>query len=139
MSNLTTVQEIYAAFGRGDIPGILERLNDDVVWDGGDGPASRLVPWMEPRHGRDAVPAFFEALRAVEITRFEPLYYLTDETHVAAVIGLAATVRETGRSMADDELHLWTFDADGEVIAFRHYVDTAKQLEAMGITLEAAA
>src|SRR3569833_2345685 len=127
MDNLTMVQEIYAAYGRGDIPAILERLDEDVIWDGGDGPSSRLVPWMQPRQGRAAVPAFFEALQAIDITRFEPLAFLTDATHVAAVIGIDATVRATGRSMSDDELHLWTFGPDGRVTAFRHYVDAAKQ------------
>ena len=33
MSNLQTVQDIYAAFGRGDIPAILDELADDVRWD----------------------------------------------------------------------------------------------------------
>jgi ketosteroid isomerase-like protein len=28
-----TVQEIYEAFGRGDVPAILDRLTDDIAWD----------------------------------------------------------------------------------------------------------
>ena len=35
MSNLATVQGIYAAFRRGDIPAILECLAEDVVWEYG--------------------------------------------------------------------------------------------------------
>ena len=30
--NVQAVQDIYAAFGRGDIPGIVERLAPDVTW-----------------------------------------------------------------------------------------------------------
>ncbi len=33
MSNLGTTQAIYEAFGRGDIPFILDQLADDVAWE----------------------------------------------------------------------------------------------------------
>ena len=32
-ANVAAVEAIYAAFGRGDVPSILERLADDVRWD----------------------------------------------------------------------------------------------------------
>ena len=31
--NIEIVQQAYAAFGRGDIPGILEHIDDRVVWN----------------------------------------------------------------------------------------------------------
>lgn len=36
----------------------------------------------------------------------------------------------TGGRFADEELHLWTFDDQGLVARFRHYVDTAKHIAA---------
>ena len=33
MSNLPTVQSIYEAFGKGNIPAILDVLSDDVGWE----------------------------------------------------------------------------------------------------------
>ena len=33
MSNIETVKSIYEAFGRGDVPAILDKLADDVDWD----------------------------------------------------------------------------------------------------------
>ena len=33
VSNLATVRGIYAAFGRGDIPAILDALAEDVEWE----------------------------------------------------------------------------------------------------------
>ena len=33
MSNLATVQSIYEAFGKGDVPSILDTLADDVEWE----------------------------------------------------------------------------------------------------------
>lgn len=32
-SNIQTVQEIYAAFGRGDIPAIPGHLAENVIWE----------------------------------------------------------------------------------------------------------
>ena len=52
MPDLTaTVQELYAAFGRGDIPAILAKLADDVVWES-EGPA--IVSFSGIRHGKTA-------------------------------------------------------------------------------------
>ena len=42
MSNLTTVQDMYDAFSKGDVPSILGHLADDVVWDMEQGPATFL-------------------------------------------------------------------------------------------------
>ena len=33
MGNAETVQGIYEAFGRGDIPAIMERMSETVEWD----------------------------------------------------------------------------------------------------------
>jgi ketosteroid isomerase-like protein len=38
MGNLETVQKVYEAFGRGDVPAILDELADDVRWDVWDPP-----------------------------------------------------------------------------------------------------
>jgi hypothetical protein len=32
--------------------------------------------------------------------------------------------------LRDEELHLWTLDDHGKVIGLRHYVDTAKHIDA---------
>ena len=73
-----TVEAIYAAFGRGDIPGILGALREDVEWE--HDATDHGIPWLAPRQGRAQVMAFFEALRAVDIRRFEPKRILADDT-----------------------------------------------------------
>lgn len=70
MSHIETVQAIYAAFGRGDVPAILGHLAADVEWEYGNKDAG--VPWLKPRRGRDSVVEFFQALGAVDFTKFEP-------------------------------------------------------------------
>jgi hypothetical protein len=87
MTNTETVQEIYAAFGRDDVPAILERLAEDVVWEYGVN--STDVPWLQPRRGRSDVGKFFEAPGAVEITKFQPkqFYRVDTRQRLAALRG----------------------------------------------------
>ncbi len=127
MDNIRTVQEIYAAFGRGDVPAILDRLASDVVFDPDfDGTA----PWLSRREGREGVADFFSALAALEIHAFEPRNLMAGGDQVAVTIRIGATVKATGEALPEDEMHLWTFGPDGLATEMRHYVDTAKHAEA---------
>lgn len=49
MDNKQIVQTIYAAFGRGDIPAILEQLDDNVDWEYGYRNAPDPVPRCRQR------------------------------------------------------------------------------------------
>jgi ketosteroid isomerase-like protein len=134
MSNSQTVQSIYEAFGRGDIPAILDNLADDVRWEhwpDGNGGACRGVPWLQPRSSREEVPGFFEALGALEFHEFRPSELIESNDRVLALIEVDLAVKETGHRFRDSEIHLWTFGEDGKVSEFRHYVDTAKHVEAL--------
>jgi hypothetical protein len=116
------VEAIYAAFGRGDIPTIIDALSENVEWE--HDAADYGIPWLTPRQGRAEVAGFFEALRALDIRRFEPKRLLADGSMVIALIHVEIVVRVTGRAINDVELHLWTFDPQGKVARFRHVVDT---------------
>ena len=116
------VESIYAAFSRGDLLTILDALREDVEWEHDS--TDHGIPWLAPRQGKAQVGGFFEALRALEIRRFEPKRILADANMVVAVIHVEIAVRATGRSFSDLELHLWTFDANGKVARFRHVADT---------------
>jgi hypothetical protein len=73
MTPIERVQQMYGAFGRGDIPAILEALADDVEWEYNAFP--NPVPWLQLRKGRAEVAKFFEALAAVQFTQFEPKHF----------------------------------------------------------------
>jgi uncharacterized protein len=133
MSNLQTVQDIYAAFARGDIPAILDEVADDVRWDhlpDGGGAQRHDVPWLRARTGRDDVAGFFEALGALDFHEFAPTAFLADGDLVVALIDEDATVTATGERIRDAAAHVWTFGPDGRVTEFRHVADTAKHVEA---------
>ena len=129
MSNLETVQSIYAAFGRGDIPFILSQMSDDVDWEYG---LDSDVPWLRKRRGPAGVGEFFNALAAVEITRFEPHTLLDGDDVVVALIDIALTVKQTGASLTEeDEVHIWRFDEHGKVARFSHKPDTHAHWQAV--------
>ncbi len=79
-ANIKAIQTIYAAFGRGDVPAILEMLAEDVKWRLQSGSkAGAAVPWYESLNGRNNVPKFFAALGAnADFTKFEPHAFVGD-------------------------------------------------------------
>lgn len=131
MTPIETIQQIYAAFGRGDVPAILALLADDVEWEYGTFP--NPVPWLQPLNGRDQVPKFFEALMSnVEMNAFVPKHILNDGRFVVAVCDAEFTVRATGkRVVEDEEVHLWHLNDRGLVQRFRHRCDTRQQALAL--------
>ena len=90
MSNLETIQHVYEAFGRGDIPAILERLAEDVRWEQwptGNSAQEQGVPYMKPRSGREAVGGFFQDVQEdFEMNSFNPRAFLEGGDHVAVLI-----------------------------------------------------
>lgn len=133
MSPIETVRQIYAAFGRGDVPAILQHLAEDVEWEYATAP--NPIPWLQPLSGRVQVPRFFEALFAhVEITQFEVTKIFGDAATVVDLVTLHYTARATGRQVQEvDEVHIWHFNAAGQVQGFRHRADTLLQARSAGL------
>lgn len=120
--NLRVVQQIYEAFGRGDVATIMDLLADDVDW------ASEADQDIAPWHGRRTkaeVPAFFQAIgETLDVSEFTPLSFTSNDTDVMTVIRFGFTVRGTGKSGAMDLHHWWRF-RDGKVVLYRGTEDTA--------------
>jgi ketosteroid isomerase-like protein len=128
VSNIPTVQAIYGSFGQGDVPAILSKLAEKVEWDDD---ASGDTPFLVPRRGRDGVGKFFEALGAADFTNFAPTAFLESGNVVVALIDVTFKVKATGRSVSQlDEAHIWRFNDKGEVVNFRHRVDTLQHHKA---------
>jgi ketosteroid isomerase-like protein len=133
MSNLATVRSIYEAFGKGDVPAILEQLAEDIEWESwADNFSVRAgVAWMTLRSGRQNVAQFFEVVGKFEIVDIQVLNFLEGGNQVAVEFVIEARLPGWGgRSFRDEEMHLWTFDDSGKVTRLRHYTDTAKQIAA---------
>jgi ketosteroid isomerase-like protein len=127
VSNVNTVKGIYEAFGRGDVPAILDRLDDHVEWETAI-PVPE-VPWLQTRRGKANIPGFFESLAPLKITRFEPLTFFESGDKVFVLLVLEADTR--GKHYAFPlEGHLWQFNAAGKVVKFDHLADTALMIKA---------
>jgi ketosteroid isomerase-like protein len=134
--NVTTIATIYEAFGRGDVPRILDLLADDVEWESwADNRAQRGgVPWLAAKRGKAGAAEFFQCVAThMQVRDFQVLSLMAGGNQVAAEIVIEADITASGRRYRDEELHLWTFDGGGKVTRFRHYVDTAKHLEAASL------
>jgi len=114
---------VYEAFGRGDIPALAEVMADDIEWtipgDPNDNPTAGTC------RGKDEVLAWFGRLAEdLDFTAFEPRDFIAQGDKVVSIVHAEATVRSTGRSVANDEAHVWTFK-DGKLARFQIYFDTA--------------
>lgn len=131
-NNVDTVKSIYEAFGKGDIPTIIDCLADNVQWEQWDDNSAQKagVPWMQAQKGKQGVIDFFNIVGELEVKDFQVLSIMANETQVAAEFIFEARVPSTGNHYRDEEIHLWTFNEEGKVIGLRHYADTAKLIAA---------
>lgn len=130
-ANADRVAVIYAAFGDGDVPAIIDTLADDVAWDvwPEHSAQSAGVPHLQARRGPREVSEFFAGIVDWSVNDFRVLDVIGTGRQVVAQVAVDFTL-PSGRRLVDEELHLWTFDALGRVVAFRHYCDTAKHIAA---------
>jgi ketosteroid isomerase-like protein len=122
MSNVDTVKQMYGAFGKGDIPAIVDRMDENVAWD--TQTSVPHVPWLAPRRGKTNVPAFFESLTPLHFTRFEPHTFFADGDKVFALIHIEVEANGK-RYVCPNEGHLWRFGRDGRIVEYQHVTDTA--------------
>jgi hypothetical protein len=120
--NVKVVQDAYAAFGRGDIQGILDSLTDNVEWRT---PGEGLLPQGGTHHGKDGVSNFFQTVsQTMQFGRFEPKTFVAQGDIVVATGYYDGTVKTTGRHFEADFAMKFTFQGD-KVAKFQEYTDTA--------------
>jgi ketosteroid isomerase-like protein len=130
-ANLAVVSSIYDAFGRGEIGFILDQIADDCAWESwldNYGQKAGLPP-MQPRHGRAGVAEFFDYVATMQIQDFQVLDMLAGDRQVVVEVQISVAM-PGGGTLTDEELHLYSLNDRGKVNRMRHYVDTAKQIEA---------
>jgi hypothetical protein len=126
--NVQIAQAGYAAFGRGDLPAILELLTDDIEWIEA-GPAD-VIPTAGTYRGKEEVARFFAALgENLEIHKFEPHKFIAHDDDVVVLISSEGTVKRTGRKVTDHLAHVWTFTG-GKLARFESFGDTAARAAA---------
>ena len=125
---VATVQSMYSAFGRGDIPALLSSLSNEIDWRINVDPAApgaKRIPDFRPFRGKEGVQAFFSIIDSeLEFHSFQPVSFLTGGNEVAVRVQMELTVRSTGQRMKTESIHYCTFGADGKLVRFVEYMDT---------------
>ena len=128
--NVQTVKDLYAAFGRGDVPAILECVSNDTHWS--FNAVDRTVPWYEPVTSKSTLPKFFQSLAEnLDIHAFEPKRFFDSGDDVLSHVHIDYTVKKTGRRVTQEQIHWWTFDAQGKIARQLHFEDTAQVVSAV--------
>ena len=123
--NLKVVQEMFSAFGEGNIQAGLNIYSESVDFQS---PVTRTGPpeitWAKPRHSREEVAEYFnELFRMVQPERLETIWFIAQDDRVVVEGKNRGTVKSTGRSYEHDWVMIFTV-RDGEIVRFRHYYDT---------------
>jgi hypothetical protein len=120
MSNLNSVQGVYDAFAKGDIPAVLGFLSSDVDWTEAEG-----FPYGGTYTGPDAV---LEGVFMKLGTEWESFAAVPDEfidggDSVVVLGKYRGTYKATGKSFQANFAHVWKV-RDGKAVRFVQYVDT---------------
>jgi ketosteroid isomerase-like protein len=127
-ANVALVQNMYAAFLRGDMATLLGSMAPDIDWEA-HGP-QKDFPLFGPRKGIAEVEQFFRDVPTInEFSEFSPGEFVASGDKVVALGHYAITIRPTGRKVATDWAMVWTI-RDGKVVKFREHTDSAKFVEA---------
>lgn len=119
--NVEIIKNAYAAFGRGDIPGVMSQFAEDIEWVFPGPPA---IPYAGTCRGKAEVAQFFAKLgETVQMTKFDPIEFIAQGDTVICLGFYAGTVRKSGHMFAVDWAMCFSFLA-GKIIRFREYVDT---------------
>jgi len=123
MSNTDIVKSAYDAFGRADIPALVDLLDESVEWT-----APMTLPQGGQFSGKDQVVQFFQGIGAAWESlsvQLEASGAISDDLVVAVVTG-SGELRSGGRA-SYGATHVFTVRG-GKITRFREYTDLDKAL-----------
>jgi ketosteroid isomerase-like protein len=131
-ANIKVVQDAYNAFGRGDLPAVLNAMSEDVSI--GIVGRAQDAPLFGIHHGQAGAAEFFRLLNeAHEISHFEPQKFIAADDLVFVWGRYTWTMRLSGVSATSEWLHVLTI-WDGRISIWRGHNDTAMLAEAYHAT-----
>jgi len=125
--NLEVVRNLYAAFGQGNLEGILARLDPQVSWRT---PGAPGLPTAGLRHGVAAVREFFGLLLSTfDIQDFRPAEFLGQGDKVVVLGTSREGPKGTGRLVDFRWVHVFTL-RNGRIVEFEEPADVSALVEA---------
>ena len=131
MDNVTLLKDLYAAFGRGDIPTVLGAMSPGIRWHQAENNPYR--PSGEAWVGPDAILNELFMRLGAEWDGFAvhpKLFHGAGDT-VVVEGRYSGAYKPTGKRMDTQFCHVWDV-TDGKITRFQQYVDTAKLRDVMG-------
>ena len=126
--NTQMIQQAFAAFGRGDIPALLQMLTSDVEWVAAGPPD--ILPWAGLYRGPEQVGQFFMRLaEAIEFQQFEPREYIAQGDRVVVLGYTRETFKHNSRVSEQDWIMVFTV-RHGKIAYYRYLDDTAVEVAA---------
>lgn len=117
-----TVNKMYEAFSRGDIPFILSFLHRDVIWEVMGQPD---IPHAGIYHGPEDVKLFFKKLTdSTDFKEMVPEHILESDNLVIATGYAKGVALKTQKLLASIWCMIYEFDNDGKIVHFRDCIDT---------------
>jgi ketosteroid isomerase-like protein len=118
--NVAIAQKAYADFSRGEVPAVVELMDDSVEWiTPGDDALSGT------RNGKSGVAEFFALVAQTwHFDSFEPKQFIPFGDQVIVVGSYTSRSVVTGRVASCDWVMIWTF-RDGKITRFQEFTDTA--------------
>jgi ketosteroid isomerase-like protein len=123
--SVEVLKDAYEAFGRGDVPAVLEAMTDDIEWYEAEG-----MPYDGLYHGGDAVVQNVFGPITTDLLNYTvaPEEFIASGDTVAVVVRYIGTGKATGKELDLTVVHVWDV-RDGKIARFRQFADTARFLE----------
>ena len=124
--NVTLIKSLYEAFGRGDIPAVLDCFDPAIEWIAADNsPLADRSPYRGVREVHEGV--FMRAVADFDVTI--EVDALLDAGERVVMLGHYHGVRKaTGKRFRAQAAHIWTM-AGGKAVKFQQYTDTYQLAE----------
>jgi ketosteroid isomerase-like protein len=111
-ANREIIASAYEAFGRGDIPAVLETLAEDILWHiPGRGPLSRDY------RGHDEVLGFFQHFTELSAGTFQITVDAILAKDDRVIVLVTESAERHGRKWSSPQVHAWTIN-DGAATVF---------------------
>jgi uncharacterized protein len=129
--NIEIVRGIYEAFGRGDVPAVLGRMDAAIEWREAD---NFLYADRNPYLGPQAVLEGVFMRLATEWDGFAvtPAEWLNAGEHIVVLGIYGGAYKATGKEVRAQFAHVWRL-REGKVVQFQQYTDTRQFAEATGV------
>jgi ketosteroid isomerase-like protein len=119
--NVQAVRQIFEAFGSGDIPYILDQLDDNVRWSCN---SDAIIPWGGDFSGKAKVPQFFSAIDgSVDVLGFEPKEFIAEGDQVVTLGTFTCRSKETGKAGELKWVFIWKL-AGAKVLSYEQFHDS---------------